>query len=230
MYTRTHTQMEWQHQLRVGDRIDARDTDGRWFESIVVEVHQFTIKVHYKAWSTKYDRLESYLSDAIQPMYTMVPNWRPQLVPGDLIEIKGVPFPPTWYIGVIVNRDETGLLEVRYGYCKNKTVWVDVFSEEVACLGTHVRCEQNMTLSQSTVKIMAEAQTERWKQNSSTIVPIVQRNENDSCCICLNRLRNVVFLPCRHVCACYECSKNHTLLQSCPLCKSHIEQRFTVYL
>eukprot|EP00455_Lapot_gusevi_P009468 TRINITY_DN1423_c0_g1_i5.p1 TRINITY_DN1423_c0_g1~~TRINITY_DN1423_c0_g1_i5.p1 ORF type:complete len:919 (+),score=331.64 TRINITY_DN1423_c0_g1_i5:79-2835(+) len=41
--------------FRVGDRIDAKDTQGKWFESTVKEIRGNEIYVHFEGWSTKWD-------------------------------------------------------------------------------------------------------------------------------------------------------------------------------
>eukprot|EP01028_Stygiella_incarcerata_P006690 TRINITY_DN2722_c0_g1_i1.p1 TRINITY_DN2722_c0_g1~~TRINITY_DN2722_c0_g1_i1.p1 ORF type:complete len:686 (+),score=199.61 TRINITY_DN2722_c0_g1_i1:153-2210(+) len=48
----------------------------------------------------------------------------------------------------------------------------------------------------------------------------------NSCCICVEHHRECVFLPCRHLCACEECAK---MLQECPVCRQHIEDKITIY-
>jgi hypothetical protein len=47
-----------------------------------------------------------------------------------------------------------------------------------------------------------------------------------SCCICVEQHRECVFLPCRHLCACEECSK---LLDECPVCRQPIVEKITIY-
>lgn len=40
--------------------------------------------------------------------------------------------------------------------------------------------------------------------------------ESDSCCICMDGPKNVVFLPCRHLCCCQGCGP---LCKLCPICR-----------
>ena len=54
-------------------------------------------------------------------------------------------------------------------------------------------------------------------------------NHNHTCVICLTQERNVVFSPCHHLCACSDCGTNPSLT-SCPLCRTNIGERLTVYV
>jgi len=47
------------------------------------------------------------------------------------------------------------------------------------------------------------------------------------CSICLSNPRNVVFLPCGHVCACSSCSEK---LNDCPVCRGVIKNKTAVFL
>lgn len=53
-----------------------------------------------------------------------------------------------------------------------------------------------------------------------------QIDENEECCICMDKRRSIVFLPCGHVCACSTCSKD---LIDCPLCRVKIQQKILIY-
>lgn len=46
------------------------------------------------------------------------------------------------------------------------------------------------------------------------------------CVICLNKDKNVLFLPCAHLAACLDCSFN---LQNCPICRSKIQATVRTY-
>ena len=48
----------------------------------------------------------------------------------------------------------------------------------------------------------------------------------DLCCVCLERKKTVVFLPCQHQCTCEECSDQlSTSMNKCPMCTGEIMQR-----
>ncbi|KAJ8261068.1 hypothetical protein COCON_G00167910 [Conger conger] len=46
------------------------------------------------------------------------------------------------------------------------------------------------------------------------------------CVVCMEMEPHTIFLPCGHVCCCQVCSE---VLQTCPLCRSDIEQRIRLY-
>lgn len=50
-------------------------------------------------------------------------------------------------------------------------------------------------------------------------------DDSDSliCCICLDKLRNVILYPCKHVVVCLECLE--TLKESCPYCRTTIKDK-----
>ena len=54
-------------------------------------------------------------------------------------------------------------------------------------------------------------------------------NDSLQCCICLSEPKCVVFMPCRHMCACEECGLSGRLAR-CPLCTRKIDTRYKVFL
>ena len=54
-------------------------------------------------------------------------------------------------------------------------------------------------------------------------------DENDTlkCVICLENNKSYLFMPCKHVCCCENCSKN---LKECPICRNKIESSFKIYI
>jgi len=48
------------------------------------------------------------------------------------------------------------------------------------------------------------------------------------CVICLERTRNILLLPCKHICLCRECF-NKTKIAHCPVCRSAVESKIDVY-
>jgi hypothetical protein len=56
-----------------------------------------------------------------------------------------------------------------------------------------------------------------------------KENENDdenSCCICFDEDKNMVFGPCGHICTCLYCSAK---VDICPICRIKIDQKIKVY-
>jgi hypothetical protein len=53
------------------------------------------------------------------------------------------------------------------------------------------------------------------------------QGESARCLICQDADRNTLFQPCRHICACSPCSDR---LDKCPMCRTRIESKTTVFL
>jgi len=73
------------------------------------------------------------------------------------------------------------------------------------------------------------ADLEVFLVHSTSKVQVI-RNElratQDLCCVCMERKKSVVFLPCRHQCTCEECSDQLlTSINKCPMCTWEITQR-----
>jgi hypothetical protein len=54
----------------VGDRIDALDSDGRWFESRVLEVAPDEVYVHFRGWGSRWDEYLEIGSRRLAPLHT----------------------------------------------------------------------------------------------------------------------------------------------------------------
>jgi OTU domain-containing protein 5 len=54
-------------ELRVGHRIEARDTTNRWIEAEVVDACENEVRIHYKNWHQKFDENLPRNSDRIRP-------------------------------------------------------------------------------------------------------------------------------------------------------------------
>ena len=53
--------------------------------------------------------------------------------------------------------------------------------------------------------------------------------QDRACVICLQRERNLLFMPCNHLCACAECGLNPTI-RTCPICRTAFNNRTVVYV
>ncbi len=49
---------------------------------------------------------------------------------------------------------------------------------------------------------------------------------DNSCVICMENEKNIVFLPCGHIASCFSCASS---LHSCPLCRVKISQQHKVF-
>ena len=90
--------------IRVGDVIDAKDSEGRWFDSRIVEVDRDRVKVHYNGWSSRWDSWVDRKDESIQPHLTHTDDWR-RLKVGDALEMRGPGEKALWYKGVVKEVD-----------------------------------------------------------------------------------------------------------------------------
>ncbi len=78
-----------------------------------------------------------------------------------------------------------------------------------------------------------EIMEQRMKQALEHLVntkvnKLSEQIENRSCVVCQVQNKTVLLMPCRHLCVCKDCSKNHQLIL-CPLCRERITERIDVY-
>lgn len=74
-------------------------------------------------------------------------------------------------------------------------------------------------------KIVSEFLSRIPTSESSAVPP----PRDETCCVvCTMRVKNVVIMPCRHLCVCAECSENKLLW--CPICRTDVTGTMTVYL
>ena len=168
--TEPHTEFSahWRASLRVGDRLDARDCESRWFEAEVVgetrasggePASEGSVRIHFKGWATSFDQEFSRASPDLVPLFSHSTNWRPKLRKGKLIEgkkgkcwflalitrIERAPGAARWTaldaIGVSSRRDADTLNVLSSSEQDGLHRWriTDFDSEVIANLGTHVR-------------------------------------------------------------------------------------------
>lgn len=90
----------WCRSLRVGDRLDARDHEGRWYEAEVIAETRANLRIHFMGWGTKFDKEFSRADPDLLPLFSHSSNWRPKLRKGMIIEAKNN---DRWYIAQITN-------------------------------------------------------------------------------------------------------------------------------
>jgi len=115
----------WKLRLKAGDEIDAKDTDGKWFEAVVIRRTEKggdvadELNVHYMGWGEKWNEdfpldSEEHLA-RISKRNTKVEYWRNFSV-GDQVELKDwmQPKRATWYQGTVKEiREESETLPTR---------------------------------------------------------------------------------------------------------------------
>jgi hypothetical protein len=83
------------------------------------------------------------------------------------------------------------------------------------------------------IAMIHSQQQQAQSPNKQAKSPIQKNEDGDRlCCICLQRQKCVVLIPCRHLCLCEYCSDDcrDDLLLDCPLCREPIEHRLQVYI
>ena len=77
-----------------------------------------------------------------------------------------------------------------------------------------------------TDKLSSELNKLRLEEVSKENIAIKKRIQ---CVVCLNKDRNIVFLPCNHCICCNDCAN---ILQNnkCPTCRGNIQDKQIVYL
>ena len=111
------------NRISVGDYVDARDSTGKWYESLVREVLPDGVKVHFIGWSTRWDLIlprdhsrgpdSTKFLEPPQPLWTQTNNWRTSLDIGSIVEVREASSgirKPKWLFGKIVAFDENDSL------------------------------------------------------------------------------------------------------------------------
>ena len=127
---------DWRDNLSVGDVIDAKDSEGRWFDSRVVEVDRDRVKVHYNGWSWRWNTWVDRKDESIQPHLTHTDDWR-RLEVGDELEVRAPGAKALWYKGCVREVDGTRVL-VESPTPNVGKQWLETSSERICKLGTHV--------------------------------------------------------------------------------------------
>lgn len=105
--------------------------------------------------------------------------------------------------------------------------------EEVARLGQYlctaeVAWEVEKRELKAAVEVAEHARAAERDVFSSELLKSAQRRSRDDgqnkCCVCMERQREVVFLPCRHVCCCQGCAAD---LKACPMDRREIVSRIS---
>ena len=89
----------WLEAVEAGDRVDAQDVEGRWFEADVLHGQKDELLVHYRSWNSSFDQTFDRTSSRLAPLFTHCCDWRPRLKRGQLIEAKRE---RAWYLAVVL--------------------------------------------------------------------------------------------------------------------------------
>jgi len=56
---------------------------------------------------------------------------------------------------------------------------------------------------------------------------LAQIKEQKTCILCIDKDKEIVFVPCGHLCTCSVCAQS---LIKCPVCRSNIQQRIKTFI
>ena len=127
---------DWRNNLSVGDVIDARDSEGRWFDSRIVAIEGDRVLVHNNGWTSRWEYWCDRRDESIQPLFTHTDDWR-RLRVGDVLEIRGPGEKALWYKGFVKEVDGSRVLVSSHTPNVDKQ-WLETSSEHICKLGSHI--------------------------------------------------------------------------------------------
>jgi len=148
----------WLRDVRIDDKIDAKDSRGRWYESTVIGIpDDVSLEIHFDGWNEKHD--ENVLRDSgrLAPLHShsnkrrkrrrTLRNWR-DFEHGDMID--GQDSIQHWYEAVVVDvNHEEDLVYIHFeGWPIMWDEWLPVDSERLAPLRTHSVIKRNQPTEQ----------------------------------------------------------------------------------
>ena len=146
----------WRRELKVGDVIDARDRESRWYDAVIVAVARPVgvavdaaqshglVRVHFRGWSSKWDEWVCRNDKRLQPFQMITREWRSLLKVGEIVEFSPnwttQPSKPVWNKGrVIAISDVSRVLSTVQVKWAGGTAWCATDSEQLCRPGTHIR-------------------------------------------------------------------------------------------
>jgi len=73
---------------------------------------------------------------------------------------------------------------------------------------------------------------QREKEQKKTLLVETDIANTNECCVCLEKTRNTVLVPCHHMCLCESCAEDimKNLKASCPLCRAEVQKTIKIFL
>eukprot|EP00980_Cylindrotheca_fusiformis_P028571 scaffold22612_cov138-Cylindrotheca_fusiformis.AAC.5 len=107
--------LELANRIQVGDFVDAQDATGKWYESVVKEVAEDTVTVHFFGWASRWDgtvrrhrnsETAPEFSDTLPPapLWTHSERWRERIAEGKVVEVRDTSSRadrPKWHEGIV---------------------------------------------------------------------------------------------------------------------------------
>ncbi|XP_017082412.2 uncharacterized protein LOC108115469 [Drosophila eugracilis] len=94
------------------------------------------------------------------------------------------------------------------------------------------RARLEISMKTQSVYLWTDQQLTRFRKNIRNDQENAESPNRGGCVVCMERNRNIVIMPCRHLCLCKECSQQFRLrLESrCPVCRNDIISYLPVYI
>lgn len=169
--------------IQVGDFIDAQDSTGKWYESIVKEVRDDELKVHYFGWSFRFDGIvrrrktsDLKLPD-IAPLWTHTNRWRENLKVGDQVEVRDTSSMvqrPRWFRGIV--REISGVDDIVREVVGGADLEMVEDGKKINPDGTKKRSP--LLLLERTQQVLVEVPKEKFYSHSA--VQIRRRKNSDN--------------------------------------------------
>ena len=87
------------------------------------------------------------------------------------------------------------------------------------CNKGKVTLDNKIQLLRAEMATREQQMTEGMRRLEAKVQECQQTTDNLACVVCLDNCKEVLFMPCRHICMCEGCAENIT---DCPICRSRI--------
>eukprot|EP01084_Bolivina_argentea_P137726 242555_1 len=132
-----HMTLDEAQKLRIHDKIDHRDSVGRFVLATVVQKHDTNIKIHYIGWDSKFDTWSDFKTETYRFAKAGSISKRPShrlmnLKTGDFVDINPIHRHPGWKCGEIRKLDQhSGQIQIVYKiHDKNYLYWVHLDNKD----------------------------------------------------------------------------------------------------
>jgi len=89
------------------------------------------------------------------------------------------------------------------------------------------KVEEGRRQNRETLAMLEKGQAEGAQGGASGMADTAEDDDN-SCVICMDKKRNCVLIPCKHMCVCSGCAKEG--LVNCPMCREEITDSMEVFM
>ncbi|KAG7382300.1 hypothetical protein PHYBOEH_010540 [Phytophthora boehmeriae] len=127
---------QWRNELKMGQLVDALDTDSKWYEARIVDLTDARARVHYRGWSSKWDEWLPRASPRLMPLHTKVRDWR-RLRVNDEVQVgeeRAGKKRLQWRDATVLATMKSLLVQLQID---DDVLWMDAQDERLCPPGTH---------------------------------------------------------------------------------------------